>query len=52
MPVTVTASLKVIVTAIADPALYVPLVVGEVTFVTVGAVVSTIIALLAPSDPL
>jgi hypothetical protein len=49
--VTYTASEKVTVTPIDTPALYAPLAVADVTFETVGLVVSTTIAAFAANEP-
>ena len=51
VPVTVTASENATSTEMVSPILYVPSVVLEVTFETVGAVVSITSALFAPSEP-
>ena len=50
VPATLTASLKLTVTGITVPALYVPFAVVDVTEPTVGAVVSTVIVLLFCSE--
>ena len=50
VPVIFTVSLKVTVTAITSPALYEPFAVELLTSVMVGAVVSTMMFLLAPNE--
>src|SRR5258707_93283 len=50
-PVTFTGSLNATVTGTTWPTVYEPFAKPDVTFVTVGAVVSITIALFAPSEP-
>ena len=51
LPVTVTASVKVAVTGITSPTLYVPLLEVDVTAVIAGSIPSMTNALFAPREP-